>query len=294
MRVGRVGTAEIIFNDYFLLLLGLYFLMGVLPQALLLFTAVAWHEICHVLVASHLGWKVKSVELFPFGGVARLRRPAGRGLMDETLIALAGPLASFFLALGITLLGLFINFAPAWLLFFRQVNLILALFNLWPGLPLDGGRIYRALRAQHTGLYRATLEGVYGGQVLAFLLGLGSIAGFVFRLADLQGLALALFIYYAARQEGEVAPYMFWQDFWRQRGKAAVKGEQFKTSRVSWLAAGPDLTLARVARSFSPHSFNLVAVIGKEGRLEGILTETEIMQELLEGGNNTLDVLLRR
>ncbi|GEA16420.1 MAG: stage sporulation protein [Moorella sp. (in: firmicutes)] len=294
MRAGRVGTAEIIFNDYFLLLLGLYFLVGVLPQALLLFTAVAWHEGCHVLAASRLGWKVKSVELFPFGGVARLRRPQGRDFTDEALIALAGPAASFFLALGITLFDLLLNLTPAWLLFFRQVNLILALFNLWPGLPLDGGRIYRALRAKHTGLYRATLEGVYGGQVLALLLGLGSIGGFIFRLADLQGLALALFIYYAARREGEVAPYMFWQDFWRQRGKEAVKGDQFKTTRVFWLAAGPGLTLARVARSFSPRSFNLVAVIGKGGRLEGILTETEIMQELLEGGNNTLDVLLRR
>ncbi|QGP92445.1 hypothetical protein MGLY_18270 [Neomoorella glycerini] len=290
MRAGRLGTAEIICNDYFLLLLGLYFVVGVLPQALLLFTAVAWHEGCHALVAHRLGWQVKSVELFPFGGVARLTRPPGRGFMDEALIALAGPLASFFLALGITLFGLLLNFEPAGLLFFRQVNFILGFFNLWPGLPLDGGRIYRALRAKHTGLYRATVEGVCGGQVLALLLGLGSIAGFFFRLVDLQGLALALFIYYAARQEGEMAPYMFWQDFWRQRGKE----NKLKAGKVFWLVADPGLTLARVARSFSPRSFNLVAVIGKGGRLEGILTETEILQELLEGGNNTLDALLRK
>ncbi|WP_258360321.1 M50 family metallopeptidase [Moorella sulfitireducens] len=294
MRAGRVGTTEIIFNDYFLLLLGLYFLMGVLPQALMLFAAVAWHESCHALAASRLGWQVQGIELFPFGGVARLLRPPGRDSRDEALIALAGPAASLLLALGIYVASFFASLTPAWLLFFRQVNLILGLFNLWPGLPLDGGRVYRALRSKYAGIYRATVEGVYGGKALAFLLGAGSIAGFIFKMVDLQGLALALFIYCIARQEGEMAPYMFWQEFWRQRGKKKDGEVRSKTGRVSWLAAGPELTLARAVRSFSPNAFNLVAVIGKGGRLEGILTETEIIQELLEGGDNSLEALLRR
>ncbi len=294
MRAGQLGPTAIILNDFFLLLLGLYFLAGVLPQALLLFTAVAWHEASHALIARRLGWQVSSVELFPFGGVARLVRPPGKTHRDEALIALAGPLASFLLALVVTLGSQLVQPQPAGLLFFRQVNLILAVFNLWPGLPLDGGRIYRAWRAGFTGLYRATMEGVYGGQVLAVLLGLASIAGFYLRVVDLQGLALALFIYYAARREGEVAPYMFWQDFWRQRGRQGGKGRKVPASQVFWLVADPELTLVRVTRSFSPRSFNLVAVIGKGGRLDGILTEREILQQLLENGNDTLASLLGR
>ncbi|BCV20469.1 M50 family metallopeptidase [Moorella sp. Hama-1] len=293
MRAGRWGSTTFILNDYFLLLLGLYFLVGVLPQALMLFTAVACHEGCHALVAARLGWQVKSVELFPFGGVARLYRPSGWRQQEEALIALAGPAASIFLAV---IASLAVNLAgnpPAWLLFFSQVNLILALFNLWPGLPLDGGRIYRAWRARRAGLARATVEGAYGGQALAILLGAGSIIGFYLHLMDLQGLVLALFIFYIARQEGEMAPYMFWQDFWRRRG-VRRQISPLKASKVFWLVADPGLPLSRVMRSFAPGSFNLVAIVGRQGGLEGIVTETEVLEELLSGGSaTTLTSLLK-
>ncbi|MBC7324404.1 MAG: hypothetical protein H5T99_03705 [Moorella sp. (in: Bacteria)] len=262
---------------------------------MLLFTAVGWHECCHILVARRLGWQVKRVELLPFGGVALLQRPPGRGSGDEAWIALAGPAASFLLALVLTtLLSLLTGVETTWLLFFRQANLILGLFNLWPGLPLDGGRIYRALRTKRSGLYRATLEGVYWGRALALLLGLASVIGFFYRVMDLQGLALSLFIYWAARREGEAISYMFWQDFWDRRGKSRRESKYLKSGKVFWLVADPSLTLSRVSRSFEPRAFNLVAVVGKSGRLEGIITETEILQELLEGGNNSLDALLRR
>ncbi|MDN5325660.1 MAG: stage sporulation protein [Moorella sp. (in: firmicutes)] len=293
MRVGRLCSTTLVLNDYFLLLMGLYFLLGVLPQALLLFTAVACHEVCHALVASRLGWQVKSVEFFPFGGVSRLYRPAGWHLREEAVIALSGPLASSLLAVAVTLAVNYTRPAPVWLLFFRQVNLILALFNLWPGLPLDGGRIYRAWRARRHGLARATLEGSYGGQLLAVLLGIGSIVGFYLHLVDLQGLVLALFIFYTARQEGEMAPYMFWQDFWRRRGIKKVN--PYRAGRVFWLVADPDLPLSRVIRSFAPGSFNLVAVVGRKGGLEGIVSETEILEELLSGGSaTTLTSLLKK
>jgi len=291
MRIGRAGQTVIIFNDYFIVFLGLYFLLGVLPQALLLFTAVAWHEGCHALAARRLGWQVGSVELFPFGGVARLQRPAGRQLQSEALIALAGPAASLCLAFLLTLVGLAVKPEPAWLLFFARVNLILGIFNLWPGLPLDGGRLYRVWRARQTGWARATLEGAYGGQILAVLLGLGSIGGYFLRLVDLQGLVLAFFIYYAARREGEVVPYMFWQDFWRRRNR----GGSLKAGKASWLVAEQKLPLARVIRFFASRSFNLIAVIDTEGRLEGFLTETEIMREIMAGrAQATLSELLRK
>ena len=295
MRAGRWGATTFILNDYFLLLLGLYFLVGVLPQALMLFTSVACHEGCHALAAARLGWQVKSVELFPFGGVARLYRPSRWRLREEALIALAGPAASLFLAAMATLAVNLAGTPPVWLLFFRQVNLILALFNLWPGLPLDGGRILRAWRARRAGLARATLESAYGGQVLAIMLGAGSIAGFYLHLMDLQGLVLAFFIYYAAQQEREMAPYMFWQDFWRRRGAQGIRRiSPLKAGKVFWLVADPDLPLSRVIRSFAPGSFNLVAIVGRQGRLEGIVTETEILEEILSGNATTITSLLKK
>lgn len=291
MRIGQLGATVIIFNDYFLLFLGIYLLLGVLPQALLLFTAVAWHESCHAVAARRLGWQVKCVELFPFGGVARLQRATVGGQQSEALIALAGPAASLGLAFLLSFVGLFLKTEPAWLIFFARVNLILGIFNLWPGLPLDGGRIYRVWRAQQRGWSRATLEGIYGGQVLAILLGLGSISGFFLRMVDLQGLALAIFIYYAAKREKEGVPYMFWQDFWRRRNRS----NSFKAVKAFWLVAEQNLSLARVIRFFASRSFNLVAVVDGEGRLIGFLTETEIMRAIMAGSTRTtLSELLQK
>ncbi|NLW07748.1 MAG: hypothetical protein GX039_07220 [Clostridia bacterium] len=279
MRVARWGATEIIFNDYFILLLGLYFLLGVLPQALLLFTAVALHEGCHAIVAYRLGWRVSSVELFPFGGVARLQRPTGRQPWSEALIALAGPAASLGMALILVFVCQALKPAPSWLLFFARVNLILGLFNLWPGLPLDGGRLYRAWRSQQCGWAQATLEGVYGGWLLAITLGLTSCLGYYLRMVDLQGLVLALFIYYAAQGEREAVPYMFWQDFWQRRNR----NKFLMTGKARWLVAEHNLPSTRLVRHFAAHAYNLVAVIDTEGRLAGILTETEIMGAIMAG-----------
>jgi stage IV sporulation protein FB len=123
------------------------------------------------------------------------------------------------------------------------------------------------------------LEGVYGGWLLAIILGFTSSIGYFLHLVDLQGLALAFFIYYTARREKEGIPYMFWQDFWGRR----YQHNCLKTGKAFWLVAGPDLPLTRLVRYFNSRSFNLVAVIDAEGRLAGILTETEIMRAIMAG-----------
>jgi len=96
MRLFRLGDTQIACNDWFIILLGIYLLLGVLPQALVLFLSVFLHEICHVLVARRLGWKALHLELFPFGGVALLQPYPGFTYSQEALIALAGLLSSFF------------------------------------------------------------------------------------------------------------------------------------------------------------------------------------------------------
>lgn len=117
--------------------------------ALLFFASVIGHELGHSLVARRLGVPVRRIILFVFGGVAELSREPRRP-RDELLIALAGPAVSLALWLGFGLvrsLGASLGSAGlealgAWL---TTINLSLALFNLIPGFPLDGGRALRAL-----------------------------------------------------------------------------------------------------------------------------------------------------
>jgi Zn-dependent protease/CBS domain-containing protein len=124
-----------------------------LSTALLLFASVLAHELGHSFVALSQGIQVHSITLFLFGGIASLEKesktPAG-----AFWVAIAGPLVSIFLFLLFTALGLSVPLSgplAVVLGVLAYVNLALALFNLIPGLPLDGGNILKALVWQVTG-----------------------------------------------------------------------------------------------------------------------------------------------
>ena len=138
----------------------LSWLLG-LSTALLLFVSVLMHELGHSLVALREGVKVSSITLFLLGGVARVERECSTA-MGSFRVAAAGPAVSFVLA-GLLLasqqaanhanplLGNLVGQLGA-------LNLVLALFNLLPGLPLDGGLILKALVWQFTGSQRRGVQ----------------------------------------------------------------------------------------------------------------------------------------
>jgi Zn-dependent protease len=155
-HLGRILGFPIDVNLSFFLLLAVVFLWtggvaGVFA-VLLAFASVLAHELGHALVARHLRVPVSGIELYFFGGAAKMGAPRSAG--DEIAIAAAGPAVSY--ALGG--LGLF-AFAVTGLSFFQLlgwINLILGTFNLIPALPMDGGRIFRALLARKHGFVGAT------------------------------------------------------------------------------------------------------------------------------------------
>lgn len=282
MRLGKVAGINLVVNDYFLLLLGVYFLLGVLPQAVLLFLAVSWHEAWHVLAACRVSCIPAKVELFPFGGVARFATPLAFYPRQEARIALAGPVGSLTLALIAELLGRLLGReGEPWLAFFVRANLLLFAFNLFPGLPLDGGRVYRTWRTAKGDAGRATWEAALLGQVLALLLAVGGVVGFCLRVTDLQSVVLALFIFREASREKEVAPYLFWRQFWRARPqeKRDIPGE------ARLLAAREEEPVIRIVKRFKPGKYNLVAVVASGGRVLGLVGEGEVLKALYDGGS---------
>ena len=122
--------------------------------ALLFFTSLILHELGHAVVAMKHGIPVYSITLFIFGGVARIGREPDSA-RAEFQVAIAGPLVSvalsvfFFLLYGLTLT----HFDRAATIFetLVLVNLVIAVFNLLPGFPLDGGRVLRAAVWKVTG-----------------------------------------------------------------------------------------------------------------------------------------------
>ncbi|MEX1325065.1 MAG: site-2 protease family protein [Synechococcaceae cyanobacterium] len=151
-----------------------------LATAVLLFVSVLLHELGHSLVAISQGVKVRSITLFLLGGVASVERESSTA-MGALLVAAAGPAVS--LALGIGLLAgthAADHVSPllgAMVKELGTLNLILALFNLLPGLPLDGGLIVKALVWQLSGSQRRGVEVANAcGRLLAYLaIGMGTL-----------------------------------------------------------------------------------------------------------------------
>jgi Zn-dependent protease len=192
-RIGRIAGIDIEVNVSWLVILVLltfslavnwfpatvprqstliYWVLGFIA-ALLLFVSVLLHELAHSLVARARGVPVKRITLFIFGGVSDLEQePQSAGV--EFQIAVVGPLTS--LAIGAVtlvagnLIGPNAPLVAAVLRYLGVTNLLLGVFNLIPGFPLDGGRVLRAIIWRVTGsLRRATRAATLVGQVIAYL-----------------------------------------------------------------------------------------------------------------------------
>jgi Zn-dependent protease len=147
-----------------------YWLVGA-ATVILMFASVLLHELGHSVVALYYKVPIRSITLFIFGGVAQMGTEPPRALA-EFWIAIAGPITSFALALFFSLLQPVVGaFAPLLALakYLAYINGTLGLFNLIPGFPLDGGRVFRAILWGTTySLRRATLTAAGLGRFIAY------------------------------------------------------------------------------------------------------------------------------
>ncbi|MFQ5888597.1 MAG: site-2 protease family protein [Gemmatimonadota bacterium] len=246
-----------------------YYLMGG-AAAVLFFLSVLLHELSHSAVARARGIPVEGITLFIFGGVAQMRMEARRPA-DEFLLTAVGPLSSFLLAGLFFTLDVAVDFL-AWprpigavAAFLALLNLVLAVFNLIPAFPLDGGRLFRSAMWRLTGnLDTSTRWATLLGRGFGYLL---LLTGF---LAALQGLLLpglwaGLLGWFIANAAG--ASY---RQFVVRRALAGVRVEQVMFPDP--LAVRADLTAAELAdRYFLRWPFSAYPVV-QDDRLVGLVS----------------------
>lgn len=270
-------------NPFFLAVCLLYCAAGVIDRAAIAFGAILLHEMGHVVTAYGFGVRVQSVELFPFGGVARLEGAGALSPLKEIGIALGGPLTSialFCFGLGLAQSGHLTGTRGQ---FFLAANLLIAAFNLLPGLPLDGGRIMRALLSMRKGLGSATQITAITGQIIGLALTALGVGGFAVQRWGLDVAAVGLFILYAASREKRYAPYLFAHHL-------ASKERELIERRVlpgALLVAAEEALLVEVSRFFNPGRFHFIAVTDKDGSGIGFLSETEVITALTTCGSGT-------
>jgi len=278
--IGRVaGTDVRIHVTFFLLLLFVGLTAGWLGVLFIsaLFLCVLLHEFGHVFAARHYGIYTPDITLLPIGGMARLER-LPRKPQHELVVALAGPAVNVVIAL---VLLLALRSFPEWRMDFQLdklsaipqglllANIWLALFNLIPAFPMDGGRVLRALLATRLDYTRATRIAATVGQGLAFA---GGLFGFLNGLPIL--ILIAFFIFIGAGQEAATARF---EDATHGLPVTAAMITRFETlSPQDSLQRAVDLLLAG-----SQHDF---PIVDGGGRVRGILERSSLIPALTAHG----------
>ena len=241
---------------------------------LLLFLSVLIHELAHSVVARGYGLPVRRILLYPLGGLSEIERePQTPG--REFLMSAAGPAISLVLAgVGYGLMRVFPTGIAGTLAFqFRWANLVVGVFNLLPGLPLDGGRMLRAVIWKLTGRPgTSTIAAAWAGRVLAVALFVGAVRH---RLVTGTGGDLVTVVWLAV-----IAAFM-----WTGAGQA-IKATRFR-ERLPALQArrlarkavsvAADTPLAEAIRRADENQARAVVVVDHEDKPIAILNEGAVM-----------------
>ena len=250
--------------------------LGGLVLTLSLFTIVVLHELGHALTARHFGIQTRDITLLPIGGVARLERLPEKP-QQELLVALAGPAVNVVLA-AIFLVAFVVSaeLSAAWrfqllegnvLTTLLWVNVSLAVFNLLPAFPMDGGRVLRSLLAMQMNYVRATDIAARIGRGVAVVFGLIGVFTNPFLVF------IALFVWVGAVKEAEFV-----------RMKSALAGVSVSQIMMkTFQTLAPADTLAGAARRILDSCQQDFPVV-EEGRVVGVLSHSNLLESLAERG----------
>ncbi|MGB5986471.1 MAG: site-2 protease family protein [Desulfobacterales bacterium] len=252
-----------------------YWIMGILG-AVGLFVSIVAHEFSHSLVARRSGLPMKGITLFIFGGVAEMEGEPARP-RDELWIALAGPGASFAMAglfYGLSMLtqtvgALFSVSAVSGYLGF--VNLVLALFNLVPAFPLDGGRVLRAaLWAWKDNLKWATRVASRAGEgfgLLLIILGIMRILSGYF-IGGMWFFLIGMFVRSAAQLS-----------FRQLMTRRALEGESLQRfMNEAPVTVAPEISLERLVEDYIYRFHHKLFPVVQDGRLVGCITTRQVKE----------------
>lgn len=240
-------------------------IVGGIIATVAFFASILAHEFGHAMVARHYGVRTQSIDLWALGGVARLDRESPSPRADG-LIAVAGPAVSLLVAVVTFAASFALQSNVLFVIFF--VNGFLALFNMLPGAPLDGGRVLRAVRWARTGdKYRAMRDAGNAGRVL----GWGMVGvGFVMMLNGQFGvfvMVTGLFIALNARAE-IMTSYIAEQ----------LDGVKVRDLTFFGIAqAGTDMdTDSMIDQRQRLGAAGAVVVVGENGELDGLVLEDQL------------------
>jgi stage IV sporulation protein FB len=285
VRLGRVFGAEVTVNPALAGLLAVAAVAGELPRVTLAILFLTAHELAHMAAAGPLRFKPRAVEITPFGGVITLNDDPHLRPSAELGLALAGPLANLLLGALAALLRPLGFVDPSLASFAVWCNVGLAVVNLLPAPPLDGGRAMCSIVARSRGERAAARAARLGSATVILVL---TLAGLSLPLLGGSWLGvsanlwiLAVFLYAARRRDPGAAGHLFWRRL-REKRKELAAG---KALAVSLLMVREDESLLSLVDRFLPGRYHLVAVVDGDLNLIGMAGESETVRALTVFGS---------
>ncbi|WP_319506163.1 CBS domain-containing protein [uncultured Methanolobus sp.] len=242
-----------------------------LLTTILLFACILLHELGHSYVAKSYGVEIRDITLLLFGGVSSMEE-IPRDPSQEFKMAFAGPLVSLIIGFGLLALHLVaISFIPSYsntsiylmVGILASINIVLALFNLIPAFPMDGGRLLRAWYAKRMSYVKATHYAAYFGKMFAFIMG---VIGLFW---NPWLILIAFFVYIGASEEDKSTT-------------VTVSLEKYKVSDVmskEVVSVAPEMTVEDLSH-FMFENKHLGYPVIKGNSLKGIVTFTDIRNVL--------------
>ncbi|HRY12113.1 MAG TPA: M50 family metallopeptidase [Syntrophomonadaceae bacterium] len=278
MLVGKIGGIRIRINLLVLLLGGLYAYLGLAVEILLILAAVLIHEIAHVIMARLLGVRVAEVDLLPFGGQAKMEDYTGLDPEQDIYLALAGPAASLSAA------GIFYflqeQIISPYLPMFININLFLGLFNLCPGLPMDGGHILRAVLSKFIGYKRATSRTAALGKIIAVgIMGWGGYQLY-YQQSGINFIVVGALLLWAAHREGRLLAYAFMRYLVNKKSELAKHG----LLPAQQVVSREDTLLKVILESARPNFYLVVVAMDENDNVVGMHSEAKLIECFFDKG----------
>ncbi|MGB9780086.1 M50 family metallopeptidase [Caldanaerobacter sp.] len=238
------------------------------------------HEAGHILAAKRLKVEVLELDIYPFGGVAFLDPSIFIRPDLEILIALAGPFSNIFFAFLSELISQIFHLEME---HFVKANLMMAFFNLLPGLPLDGGRAFKSFLSCFLNFRTAVFIAVYSSYLISF-----ALLWFFFSDIDhleksIFYLFLAIFLVIAANKEKNMTAFSQMRNLYRKKMEFQKKG----LMSVYHVAAYEKMMLKDVIKGFMPSKYHVIIILDENLREKYRMTEAEFFEKALEYGLNS-------
>ncbi|UJF31996.1 M50 family metallopeptidase [Paenibacillus hexagrammi] len=254
---------------------------GYFLEAITLFAIVLIHELGHLAAANGFGWRVKEVQLLPFGGVVIVDELGTPPAREELIVALSGPLQHvWMIALAMLMKWLQIG-SIEWWDYFIQANMMIGLFNLLPVLPLDGGKVMQCLLGYFLSYHSTIICSVWISMVLSAGIIVEAAHLLIHGQLQLNLLVIGIFLLISNWVSYRQLPYHF------------IRFLVGRSSRISQLltkgtVAQPivvsrNRTMADTLKLFMREKYHLIYVVNEKGRIQAVLPEQRLVSSYLDG-----------